>query len=136
MARSPFGADRQCAVRSAGPIGLGVEVDDARVGIRGDLRTEIRFVGRLVARVANREALLVNRLECRFIFAVHGLLQLRQLAVLECFQDARKVDVSARVILADGLRPDRPLEVGLRFAEVEVGERPVFGFPANQRFVK
>src|SRR4051812_48124647 len=47
--------------RSERPVGLGVEVDDASLGHRRDLRPEIRLVGSLVARVAHREALLVDR---------------------------------------------------------------------------
>src|SRR5690348_8463673 len=76
-------SDRRSATPcSEGPVGPGVEVDDARLGLARDPGPEERLVGRLVAGVAHGEALPVDPLEPGLILAVHGPLQRGQLAVL------------------------------------------------------
>src|SRR5215813_8265213 len=100
------------SVTSEGPVSPGVEVDDARRGLDGHLGPEVGLISRLVAGVAHCEALLVEPLKAHLVLAVDDLLELRELGVLEGFENVGEVDLAPLVVLSDRNPSDRPAEVG------------------------
>src|SRR3954447_5182224 len=115
-----------------GPFGFGIEIDDARFGLSGHLRSQIGLLSRSVTGIATLERLAVGLLEARHVFRIHLGLDLSQESVIHRIENPFQIQIPG-LGLAHGNNSNGPAEMRSGFIEVKLCQRPVLLLPREPK---